>query len=63
MFELAAFSTHQIVWGIIIILGIVVVFVIVRFLWQHVVKYLLHGCLVVIGIAAILLLLHYFKVF
>ncbi len=63
MFELAALSTHQIVWGIIVILGIVVVFVIVRFLWQHVVKYLLHGCLVVIGIAAILLLLHYFKVF
>lgn len=63
MFELAALSPHQIVWGIIIVLGIIVVIVIVRFLWQHVVKYLLHGCLVVIGIAAILLLLHYFKVF
>ncbi len=60
------FSTipyNQIVWWVLIILGIVVAFVIIRFFWRHILKYLFHGCLVILAVIALLALLHYFKVF
>ena len=60
------FSTipyNQIVWGVVIIVGVIVAFVVIRFFWQHIVKFLLQGCLVILAIIALLALLHYFKVF
>lgn len=52
-----------VIWIItaVILLGVVVV--IIRFFWQHLVKYLLQGCAVILGIIALLVLLHYLKVF
>jgi hypothetical protein len=32
------------VWIVIIILVIIVAFVVIRFFWHHVLRYLLHGC-------------------
>ena len=50
-------------WIVAAILLIIVAFAIIRFFWQHIVKYLLQGCLVVVGIIVLLAVLRYFKVF
>ncbi len=47
------------IWIVAAILAIIVVFVIIRFFWQHILKYLLHGCLSILGILAVLAILHY----
>jgi hypothetical protein len=61
------FSTipyNQIVWGALIVLGVIVAIVILRFFWKHILKYLFQGCFVILAIVALLALLHYyFKVF
>ena len=60
------FSTipyNQIVWWLLIILGVVVAFVVIRFFWKHILKNLFQGCLVILAIIALLALLRYFKVF
>jgi hypothetical protein len=51
------------VWILAAVLIIIVAVVVIRFFWQHVLKYLLHGCVVIVAIIALLALLHYFKVF
>jgi len=51
------------VWILAAVLIIIVAVVVIRFFWRHVLKYLLHGCLVIVAIIALLALLHYFKVF
>jgi hypothetical protein len=50
-------------WIVAAILAAIVVFGIIRFFWQHIVKYLLQGCLVVVGIIILLAVLRYFKLF
>jgi hypothetical protein len=61
------FSTipyNQIVWWVLIGLGVVVAFVVIRFFWKHILKYLFQSCLVILVVIALLALLHYyFKVF
>ncbi len=61
------FSTipyNQIVWGALIVLGVIVGVVILRFFWRHILKYLFQGCFVILAVIAVLALLHYyFKVF
>jgi hypothetical protein len=51
------------IWVItaVILLGVAVV--IIRFFWQHLVKYLVQGCAVIVGIIALFVILHYLKVF
>jgi hypothetical protein len=39
---------------------IILAIVIIRFFWQHVLRYLLQGCLVILGIIALLAILHYY---
>jgi len=52
------------IWIVIIILVIIVTVVVVRFFWHHILRYLLHGCVVLLGILALLALLHFvFHVF
>ena len=52
------------IWIVAIILVIIVVFIVIRFFWHHVLSYLLHGCVGILVILAMLALLHYiFKVF
>jgi len=46
-------------WIAAAVLVVVVIFVIIRFFWQHVLKYILHGCLSIVGILAVWALLHY----
>ncbi len=61
------FSTipyNQIVWGVLIVLGVIVAIVILRFFWKHILKYLFQGCFVILAIVALLALFHYyFKIF
>jgi len=59
----SAIPYDQIVWWVLIGLGVVVAFVVIRFFWKHILKYLFHGCLVILVIVALLALLHYFNVF
>jgi hypothetical protein len=51
------------VWLLLAVVGVVVVFVVIRFFWKHLLKYLFQGCLVIVVIIALLALLRYFKVF
>jgi predicted exporter len=64
MIDIASITSNQIVmWGL-IVLAAIVVFVVIRFFWRHILKYLFHGCFVILVIIALLALLHfYFKVF
>ncbi len=62
--DIASITSNPIVfWGLIAVAAIIV-FVVVRFFWRHILKYLFHGCFVILVIIAILAVLHfYFKVF
>jgi hypothetical protein len=52
------------VWFLAAFLVVVAAFIAVRFFWQHVLKYLLQGCLAILGIIALLAVLHFvFKLF
>jgi glucan phosphoethanolaminetransferase (alkaline phosphatase superfamily) len=60
---LSSISTSPFIWLALIVIAVIVVYVVVRFFFQHVLKFLVQGCLVLLVIAAVLALLHYFKVF
>ena len=59
----SAVSSNQYNWLVLVVIGLVVAFIVLRFFWRHVLRYLLHGCVIVLGIAVLLTLLHYFKIF
>jgi hypothetical protein len=61
--DLATFPSSQIVWLVVLVVAVVVVFVVVRFFWRHLLKYIFQGCLVILAIIALLAALRYFKVF
>jgi cell division protein FtsW (lipid II flippase) len=61
--DFSTFSSSQIVWLLLAIVGVVVVFVVIRFFWKHLLKYLFQGCLIILAVIALLALLRYFKVF
>ena len=62
--DFANLPFNQIVWGVLIIIGIILALVLIKFFWQHLLKYLLQGCLVIVLILGLLAVLHYyFKVF
>ena len=51
------------IWIIAAVLIIIVAFAIIRFFWRHILKFIIQAGMVVLGIAFLLALLHYFKVF
>ena len=52
------------IWILAVVLVIVVAFVVIRFFWQHILKYIVQGCLAIVGILVLLAVLHYiFKIF
>jgi hypothetical protein len=62
--DFSAIPYNQIVWWVLIGLGVILAIVLIRFFWKHILKYLLQGCLVIVGILALLAVLHYyFKIF
>jgi len=61
--DLSSISTSPFIWLALIVIAIIVIYVVVRFFFQYVLKFLVQGCLVLLVIAALLALLHYFKVF
>ena len=61
--DFSSIPYNQIVWWVLAIVGVVVVFVVVRFFWKHILKYLFHCCLVILAVIALLAVLRYFKVF
>ncbi len=61
--DFSTFPSSQIVWLLVVVVGVVVAYVVIRFFWRHILKYLFHGCLVILAVIALLALLHYFKVF
>ena len=61
--DLSTFPSGQIVWWVAIAVGVIIAFVVVRFFWKHLLKYLFQGCLVILVIIALLAALRYFKVF
>ncbi len=52
------------IWIVIFILVVIVAFVVIRFFWHHVLRYILHGCVGLLMVLAVLALLHFiFHVF
>ena len=51
------------IWILAAVLVVVVAFVVIRFFWRHVLKFLIQAGLVVLVIVALLAVLRYFKVF
>ena len=51
------------IWILAAILGLIIILVAIRFLWKHILKFALHGCVAILVIVVILALLRYFKVF
>ena len=51
------------IWFLAALLAVIVVFAVIRFFWKHVLKYILQGCLAIVGVIILLAVLHYFKVF
>ena len=51
------------IWILAAILVILAIFAIIRFFWQHVLKFLVHAVLVILGIVAVLAFLHYLRIF
>jgi hypothetical protein len=47
-------------WLVVAILAAIVLFVVIRFFWHHILKFVLQGCLAIVGILALLAVLHYF---
>ena len=41
--DFSAIPTNTIVWIVIVIIAVIVAFVVIRFFWRHVLKYLLQG--------------------
>jgi len=61
--DFSTFSSSQIVWLVLAVLGVVVIVAVIRFFWKHLLKYVFQGCLLILGVIALLALLRYFKVF
>jgi hypothetical protein len=62
--DFATFPTSQLVWMAILVVAVIIVIVVLRFFWRHVIRYLLHGCLTLLAILVIVATLHYlFKLF
>jgi hypothetical protein len=51
------------IWIVAAILFIIAIFTVIRFFWQHVLKFLIQAGLVILGIVAVLALLHYLRIF
>jgi hypothetical protein len=51
------------IWIVAAVVVAFVIFIIIRFFWQHVLRYLFHGCVAIVGIIVLLAILHYFKIF
>jgi hypothetical protein len=51
------------IWILAAILIVILAFVVIRFFWKHVLKFLIQAGLVVLVIFALLAVLRYFKVF
>jgi hypothetical protein len=57
-------NVNGIVWVVVVVIAVIVAFVVIRFFWQHILRYLLRGCLVILAILAVLAVIHYyFKLF
>jgi hypothetical protein len=51
-------------WVVAAVLGLIIAIAIIRFFWQHILKYIVQGCLALVGIGILLAVLHYvFKLF
>jgi hypothetical protein len=50
------------IWTLAAVLGIVIVIVLIRFFFKHILKLALHGCAAILVLIVILALLSYFKV-
>ena len=51
------------IWIVTAVVVAFVLFIVIRFFWHHILRYLFHGCLAVVGIVVLLAILHYFKIF
>ena len=60
--DLSNLATY--IWILAAILVVILAIVVICFFWQHILKYLLQGCLFILGILVLLAVLHYyFKLF
>jgi hypothetical protein len=51
------------IWIMAAVVAAFVIFIIIRFFWQHILRYFFHGCVAVVALIVLLAILHYFKIF
>ena len=61
--NLSTISLNTLIWIILFIVAVAVIFIVVRFFFHHILKYVIQGCLVLFVIVAIIAILHFFRVF
>lgn len=61
--DLSMIDLNSVIIVLAVIFGIVLVFVVVRFFFGHLLHLLIRGCGVIVIIVALLVVLHYLKIF
>jgi hypothetical protein len=59
--NLSSFSPY--LWLVGVVLVAIVAIALIRFFWEHILKYIVQGCLAVAGVIILIAILKYFKVF
>jgi len=61
-FDFSAITVDQIIWLFVIFFAVLIVLAAIRFFYQHILRFLIHGLVILLAIIGLLVVLHYFGV-
>ena len=61
--DFGTISLNSVLWLVAIVITGILIFIAVKFFYQHILHFLLRGCAILFLIVALLVILHYLKVF
>jgi hypothetical protein len=62
-FDFGTISLNSMLWLVAIVIAAILATIAVRFFYQHILHFLLRGCAILFLMIALLVILHYLKVF
>jgi hypothetical protein len=62
-FDFGTISLNSMLWLVAIVIAAILATIAVRFFYQHILLFLLRGCAILFLMIALLVILHYLKVF
>ncbi len=60
--DFGTISLNSVLWLVAIVIAGILIFIAVKFFYQHILHFLLRGCAILFLIVALLVILHYLKV-